>query len=166
MTRNKRNTAEKNLYFLIKNCNLSIPRPPQRTSKEQEKPSALKRQHPTPQKMKFNIKFVLFLWVILSHLIRIQITPERKFVQLFTVIHSAGEARFFAVRYCLNCILALTVNDGVYGSLWKASFEDWIIHWQISGQKMVPLTDEESPYPLSMISHLSEWGSILELDRL
>jgi hypothetical protein len=32
--------------FLIKNCNLLIPRPPQRTPKLQEKPSALKREHP------------------------------------------------------------------------------------------------------------------------
>jgi hypothetical protein len=37
----KKITVEK-----IKNCNLLIPRPPQRMSKLQEKPSALKREHP------------------------------------------------------------------------------------------------------------------------
>jgi hypothetical protein len=31
---------------LIKKRNLLIPRPPQRTSKQQEKPSALRREHP------------------------------------------------------------------------------------------------------------------------
>jgi hypothetical protein len=39
--------------FLIKNCNLRIPRPPKRTSKLHEKHSALKRKHSTLQKMKF-----------------------------------------------------------------------------------------------------------------
>jgi hypothetical protein len=37
-------------------------------SKVQEKPSALKREHPALQKMKFNIKFFLFLWVIYAFL--------------------------------------------------------------------------------------------------
>jgi hypothetical protein len=36
--------------FLIKNCNLLIPRRPQRMSKLQEKPSALKREHPALKK--------------------------------------------------------------------------------------------------------------------
>jgi hypothetical protein len=45
--------------FLIKNCNLLIPRSPQRTSKLQEKPSALKREHPALQKKCLN--FFLFL---------------------------------------------------------------------------------------------------------
>jgi|LakMenE18May11ns_1017448.scaffolds.fasta_scaffold8623871_1 hypothetical protein len=31
-------------FFVVKNCNLLIPRPPLRTL--QEKPSALKREHP------------------------------------------------------------------------------------------------------------------------
>jgi hypothetical protein len=46
----------------IKNSNLLFPRPPQRTSNLQEKPSALKREHPTLQKRKF-IHFFLFLLV-------------------------------------------------------------------------------------------------------
>jgi hypothetical protein len=37
--------------FLIKNCNLLIPRPHKRTSKQQEKPSALKREHPALKKI-------------------------------------------------------------------------------------------------------------------
>ncbi len=49
MTKDRKNTAEKNSLFLIKNCNLLIPRPPQKTSKLQEKPSALKREHPALQ---------------------------------------------------------------------------------------------------------------------
>jgi hypothetical protein len=48
-------------FFLIKNCNLIIPRPPQRTSSKQEKPSALKREHPALQKMKFINRFQFFL---------------------------------------------------------------------------------------------------------
>ncbi len=40
-----------------------FPRPPLRTSKLKEKPSALKREHPALQKIKF-INFFLFLWVI------------------------------------------------------------------------------------------------------
>jgi hypothetical protein len=51
--------------FLIKNCNLTIPRPPLRTPKLQEKPSALKREHPALQKMKI-LSFFLFFGVILS----------------------------------------------------------------------------------------------------
>ncbi len=38
------------------------PRPPLQTSKLQEKPSALKREHPALQKMKF-IDSLLFSWV-------------------------------------------------------------------------------------------------------
>ncbi len=38
--------------FLIKNCNLLIPRPPLKMSKLHEKPSAPKREHPTLQEMK------------------------------------------------------------------------------------------------------------------
>ncbi len=47
--------------FFIKNCYLLIPRPPQRTSKLQEKSSSLKREH-------LATKFELssFLWVILT----------------------------------------------------------------------------------------------------
>ncbi len=37
------------LYFWIENCNLLILRPPQRTQKLQEKPSALIREHPALQ---------------------------------------------------------------------------------------------------------------------
>jgi hypothetical protein len=37
----------------------------QRTSKLQEKPSALKREHPALQNMKF-LDFFLFLWVIFA----------------------------------------------------------------------------------------------------
>ncbi len=33
-------------FFFFKNCNLLIPRPPYRTSNPQEKPLALKREHP------------------------------------------------------------------------------------------------------------------------
>jgi hypothetical protein len=44
-------TAEK--IFLFKNNNLPIPRPPLRTSKLQMKFSALNKEHPTLQNMKF-----------------------------------------------------------------------------------------------------------------
>ncbi len=46
--------------FLIKNCNLHIPSPPLRTSKLQEKPSALKREHPALQNFKFLPFFPIF----------------------------------------------------------------------------------------------------------
>jgi hypothetical protein len=50
---------------ILSPCNLLIPRPPLKTSKLQEKPSTLKREHPALQKMKF-INFFLFLWVIFA----------------------------------------------------------------------------------------------------
>ncbi len=58
----KKNTVENFLKYLllIKNCNLLIPRPPQRTSKLQEKPSALEREHPALQKIKFINFFSIF----------------------------------------------------------------------------------------------------------
>jgi hypothetical protein len=61
MTKNwKRFTAGKKIdIFLIKICNLLIPRPPQRTSKLQEKPAALKRVHPALQNMKFKLFSIL-----------------------------------------------------------------------------------------------------------
>jgi hypothetical protein len=43
----------------IRNCNLLIPRPPKRTSKLQEKPSARIREHPALQNIKF--LFSIFL---------------------------------------------------------------------------------------------------------
>jgi hypothetical protein len=50
--------AEKN-NICLKKCNLPIPRPPQRTPKLQEKPSAPKREHPALQNMTF-LHFFLF----------------------------------------------------------------------------------------------------------
>jgi hypothetical protein len=65
---------EKNLYiFLIKNCHLLIPRPPERTSKLQEKASALKREHPALQNMTFLKFLLLLLWLIFALQIRIRI---------------------------------------------------------------------------------------------
>ncbi len=61
----KKITAKKLNFFGIKNYNLPIPRPPQRTFKLQKKPSALKRGHPTLQNMNF-LKFFLLLWVIFA----------------------------------------------------------------------------------------------------
>jgi hypothetical protein len=57
--------AEKKKIFWIKNFNLSIPRPPKRTSKLQKKPSGLKRGHPTLKNMNFYNFFLLF-WVIFA----------------------------------------------------------------------------------------------------
>jgi hypothetical protein len=50
-------------FFVLKNCNLLIPRPPLRTL--QEKPSALKREYPALQSMKIPY-FFLFLRVIVA----------------------------------------------------------------------------------------------------
>jgi hypothetical protein len=59
-------TAEKKLNFSwIKNYNLPIPGPTLMTSKLQKKPSALKREHPALQNMKF-LNFILLLRVIFS----------------------------------------------------------------------------------------------------
>ncbi len=60
MTKNGQKYSKKKL-FLMKNCNLRIPR----TSTLQENPSALKREYVALQKMKFN-KFFSFLWVIFA----------------------------------------------------------------------------------------------------
>jgi hypothetical protein len=62
----------KNSIFLIKNYNLPITRPLERTSKLQKKPSAFKREHPALQNMKF-LNFFLHLWVILPSWIWIRI---------------------------------------------------------------------------------------------
>jgi hypothetical protein len=65
MTENwKKFTAAKSFFyiFLIKNCNLLLPRPPYRTSKLQEKPSPLKKEHPALKNMKF-LNFFTVLWV-------------------------------------------------------------------------------------------------------
>jgi hypothetical protein len=60
----KKITAEKKLIFYwIKSYNLPIPRPPYRTPKLQEKPSALKKEHPALQNMKI-LYFFLFFWII------------------------------------------------------------------------------------------------------
>jgi hypothetical protein len=62
----KKLLLKKNLnFFLIKNYNLPIHRPTQRTPKLQEKPSALKREHPVLKNMKI-LDFFLFLWVIFA----------------------------------------------------------------------------------------------------
>jgi hypothetical protein len=52
--------------FLIKKCNLLFPRPPYRTNKRQEKPLALKREHPALQNMEKFFNFFLYLWVIFA----------------------------------------------------------------------------------------------------
>jgi hypothetical protein len=54
-TKNWKNTLEKVGFFSFKNCYLLIPRPPERTSKLQEKPLALKKEHRALQKMKLFI---------------------------------------------------------------------------------------------------------------
>jgi hypothetical protein len=57
----KKFTADKKLTtFWIKNCNLPISRPLLRTSKQQKKPSALKREQTALQNMTF-LNFFLFL---------------------------------------------------------------------------------------------------------
>jgi hypothetical protein len=54
MTKNwKKFTAKKLSFFGIKNYKLPIPGSPERKSKLQKKPSALKREHPALQNMKF-----------------------------------------------------------------------------------------------------------------
>jgi hypothetical protein len=57
---------------LIKNCNFFIPRPLYRRPLLQEKPSALKREHPALQNIN-SLNFFLFLWVIFPSWIRIWI---------------------------------------------------------------------------------------------
>jgi hypothetical protein len=64
------------VIFLIKNCNLLIPRPRKRTSKLKEKPSALKRKHPALQNMKC-LNFFLLLWVIFSFFALMDPDPDR-----------------------------------------------------------------------------------------
>jgi hypothetical protein len=66
---------KKKSIFFIKNCNLFISRPPRRTSKLHEKPSAYKRKHPPLLNMKFS-HFFHFCGSFLPNwnLIRIQPT--------------------------------------------------------------------------------------------
>jgi hypothetical protein len=61
----KKLQLKRNWTFLIKNCNLHIPRPPYRTFKLQKKPSVLKWEHPALQNLKF-LPFFLFLSVIFA----------------------------------------------------------------------------------------------------
>ncbi len=56
-------TKYKKIHLNI--CYLLITRPPKKTSKLQEKPSALKREHTALQKMKC-VNCFLFLWVIFA----------------------------------------------------------------------------------------------------
>jgi hypothetical protein len=60
------------LIFFIKNCCLLIPRPPKRTPKLQEKPSALKKEYPALQNMKI-LYFFYFCGSFLPSWIRIHI---------------------------------------------------------------------------------------------
>jgi hypothetical protein len=56
--------SKKNLnFFWIKNYTLSIPRPLERTSKLQNKPSAFKREHPALKNMKFLNFFYWISWI-------------------------------------------------------------------------------------------------------
>ncbi len=60
----KKFTQKKNIkFFCMKTYNLPIPRPPERTSKLQKKPSAFKREHPA--------LFFFFCWSFLPSCIRI-----------------------------------------------------------------------------------------------
>jgi hypothetical protein len=61
MSKNLQDLQLKKIIFLTKICNLLITRAPRRTSKLQEKPSALKREHPALQN--FSSLFSI-LWVI------------------------------------------------------------------------------------------------------
>jgi hypothetical protein len=55
-------TAGKNLgYFFDRKLHLLIPRPPRKTSKLKEKLSALKRENPALQNMKFINFFIIFV---------------------------------------------------------------------------------------------------------
>jgi hypothetical protein len=76
---------------LIKNCNLLFPGPPQRTPKLHEKPSALKREHPAPQNMKF-LHCFLFLWVIF-----VALYPDPDMDPLTDLIESGSETLLFDI---------------------------------------------------------------------
>ncbi len=59
---------DQNLYnFTTEKDFFHVPSPPWRMSKLQERPSALKREHPSLQNMKF-LHFFFFLWVIFAPL--------------------------------------------------------------------------------------------------
>jgi hypothetical protein len=52
-------------FLLHQKLQFTIPKPPKRTYKLQKKPSALKRENPSLQNMKF-FNFFLLLWVIFA----------------------------------------------------------------------------------------------------
>jgi hypothetical protein len=64
MTTNWKKMIPIKWYFFIKKCKLLTPSPQLRTSKLQEKPSALKREHPALR----NMKFLTFLYFWISFL--------------------------------------------------------------------------------------------------
>jgi len=61
MTKTWKKQLKNIFFFIIKICNLLIPKPPKWTSKLQEKPSALKREHPALQKITFINFFSIFV---------------------------------------------------------------------------------------------------------
>jgi hypothetical protein len=64
MTKNRKNIQlKKNNICLVKNGNLLITKPPQRTPKLEEKPSALQMVHLALENMK-NLYFLSFVWII------------------------------------------------------------------------------------------------------
>jgi hypothetical protein len=93
----KKFTAGKLFYIiLIKNCNLLIPRPPYRPHKLQEKPSALKREHPALQNMKF-CTFFYFCGSFLPSWIRIQI-QQLKEMDIRIQIHNVTSRQRITYR--------------------------------------------------------------------
>ncbi len=87
--------SRKNPIFTskMKNSNLFIIRPPWKTSKLHEKPSALKREPSALQKKKF-ITFLLFLWANFALL-----DPDQIWIRIRIQIHNTAFNFYFIYFY-------------------------------------------------------------------
>ncbi len=115
MTKNlKEFTAKKSLYFLIKNCNLLIPRPPLRTLKLQKKSSSLKREHLALKNLNF-LHFCGSTWIR----IRIPIAdPDPRIQPTKMNAHPCGSG-------------SATMVPGFYKCINSDKYKRWLISYLV-----------------------------------
>jgi hypothetical protein len=143
MTKNfEKITAE--IFFWIKNYNLSIPWPPLRTSKLQKKPSTLKREHQALQNIKF-LNFFLLLWVIFA-----LVDPDPIGIRIrnpgMTIKYRYGTV--FKEFYFLLCISLLL---GLNGGYWDVIGVRGVVRERLEQQETL---DNPPPPPPAPAPHL------------
>ncbi len=98
--------------FWTKKCNIFIPRPPWRASKLQEKPPALKREHPALQACTFTHHF-FFVCVIFVHLDPDPGTSRPKSMQILIRTYSTDqgfESGSAWIRINLSCWIRIRIQ--------------------------------------------------------